>query len=53
MVKRINQHILSYNLNYRSEIAMKLMASKVVTTRKGSLLHGFHGKKKEKSSVIL
>lgn len=34
MVKKINQHILSYNLNYRSEIAVKLMASKVVATRR-------------------
>lgn len=49
MVKKINQHILSHNLNYRSEIAVKLMASKVVAIRRGSLFwHGFHGKKKKK-----
>lgn len=57
MVKTINQHILSCNLNYGSEIAVKLMASKVVATTRGSLyLHSFHGKKKKKekkSSVIV
>lgn len=31
---KINQHILPYNLNYRSEIVLKLMASEVVAPRK-------------------
>lgn len=49
MIEKINQHIISYNLNYRSEFAVKLTASKVVAIRKGSpFLHGFHGKKKRK-----
>lgn len=30
--KQINQHILSYNLNYRNEIAVKFMAYKEVVT---------------------
>lgn len=46
VIEKINQHIISCNLNYRSEFAVKLTASKVVAIRKGSLfLHGFHGKK--------
>lgn len=49
VIEKINQHIISCNLNYRSEFAVKLTASKVVAIRKGSLfLHGFHGKKKRK-----
>lgn len=48
VIEKINQHIISYNLNYRSDFTVKLTACKVVAIRKGSLLHGFHGKKKRK-----
>lgn len=53
MVKQRNQHTLSYNLNYRNEIAVKFMASKVAARRRDSLfLHCAHGKKKKKGKKI-
>lgn len=48
MVRKINQHILSYNLNYRGGIAVDLMASKIIATRDSLFLYGFHVKKKKK-----
>lgn len=33
VIGKINQHIISYNLNYSSEIAVKLMASKEAARR--------------------
>lgn len=54
VVKKINQYHFSDNLNYESEIAVKLMVSKVAATRRGPLfLHVFHGKKKRKEKFSL
>lgn len=56
MVKQINQHILSYNLNYRNEIAVKFMASIAVVTRFPLLVWYSwekERKKKKKNSVLL
>lgn len=49
MVRKINQHIPSHNLNYRSEIAVDLIASKVIATRDSLFWYGFHVKKKKKT----
>lgn len=54
MIEKIKQYLFSYNLNYKSEIAVKLMASKVVARRRGLLfLHDFHGKKERKVKFSL
>lgn len=54
MIKKINQYFFSYNLNYKSEIAEKSIASKVAATRSRPLfLHGFHVKKRRKENFSL
>lgn len=51
MVKQINQHILSCNLNYRNEIAVNFMASKVVVTR-FPLLGWYSWEKERKKKLV-
>lgn len=55
MVKQINQHVLSCNLNYRNEIAVNFMASKVVVTRRFPLLgwYSWEKERKKKTSILL
>lgn len=52
MVKQINQHILSCNLNYRNEIAVNFIASKVVVTRRFPLLGWYSWEKERKKKLV-